>query len=296
MISEKKNYFLPLNQMHGSFSQGGQYSLDQNYNLGFYTNENVNGDYSLNVGKDFFPRDDIKIKTSISHLSEQNTWLGNSSDGALGVGKNNISNSGNIGFDYLLGNNIVSFDYSLGETKINTKSNSLIKSFSDLNTNSYRLAYKINKDNNNSYGWSFSVPNYIKSGEMNLELAESVNLDGSINYKILTSDLSSNTIEKNLGFFYNKKGEDTFDPSFNFTAEYRQDISGQRGNDGLNLNISFTKKVNFSCKLLWFKNPKCFDENEKLKNINVKKNPVEKYGLVYNLKTDKFEPINSDKK
>ena len=296
MISEKNNYFLPLNQMYGSFSQGGQYTLDQNYNLGFYTNENGNGDYSLNVGKDFFPRDDIKIKTSISHLSEQNTWLGNSSDGALGVGKNNISNSGNIGFDYLLGNNIVSFDYSLGKTKINTKSNSLIKSFSDLNTNSYRLAYKINKDINNSYGWSFSVPNYIKSGEMNLELAESVNLDGSINYKNLTSDLSSNTIEKNFGFFYNKKGEDTFDPSFNFTAEYRQDISGKRDNDGLNLNISFTKKVNFSCKLLWFKNPKCFDENGKLKNINFKKNPVEKYGLVYNLKTDKFEPINSDKK
>ena len=137
---------------------------------------------------------------------------------------------------------------------------------------------------------------YIKSGEMNLELAESVNLDGSINYKNLTSDLSSNTIEKNFGFFYNKKGEDTFDPSFNFTAEYRQDISGKRDNDGLNLNISFTKKVNFSCKLLWFKNNKCFDENGKLKNINFKKNPVEKYGLVYNLKTDKFEPINSDKK
>ena len=35
---------------------------------------------------------------------------------------------------------------------------------------------------------------------------------------------------------------------------------------------------------------------ESLKILILKKNPVEKYGLVYNLKTDKFEPINSDKK
>jgi len=127
---------------------------------------------------------------------------------------------------------------------------------------------------------------------MNLELAESINLDGSINYKTIKSDLSSDIKEKNFGFFYNKKGKDIFDPSVKLVAEYRQDISGQKNNNGTNLNLTFSKKVNFSCKFLWFRNPKCFDVNGELKSNIFGNNPANQHGLVYNLKTDKFEPFN----
>ena len=51
---QNQNYFLPLNQMYGSFSQGAQYDLDNNYNFGLYGGENANGDYLFNIGKDFF--------------------------------------------------------------------------------------------------------------------------------------------------------------------------------------------------------------------------------------------------
>ena len=54
MLVDNKNTFLPHNQMYGSFAQGGQYDLVKNYNFGFYTGENGSGDYSLNVGKDFY--------------------------------------------------------------------------------------------------------------------------------------------------------------------------------------------------------------------------------------------------
>ena len=42
--------------------------------------------------------------------------------------------------------------------------------------------YEVHKDENNTLGWSFSLPSHITSGNMDLEVAESVNLDGTINY------------------------------------------------------------------------------------------------------------------
>ena len=59
-------------------------------------------------------------------MNEQDTWLGNSSDGVLAVGDNNTTNFGQLGFEYSLGNNVISFDYSKGYTDVNTTNNSLI--------------------------------------------------------------------------------------------------------------------------------------------------------------------------
>lgn len=293
MLVDNRNTFLPHQQMYGSFAQGGQYDLAKNYNFGFYTGENGSGDFSLNVGKNFFITDKFKLKTSVGHMSEQETWLGNSSDGVLAVGDNNDTLSTNIGVDYQIGNNVLSLDYSKGNTEVNTVDNSLIKSFTDIETESYRLAYEIHKDTHTTFGWSFSLPSHITSGTMDLEVAESVNLDGTINYTDINSDLTQGTKEKNIGFFYNKAGEDELDASFNFTAEYRTDKSGVANNDGVELGMNFVKKFAGSCKFLWMKNPKCFDEDGNMKpNLYGKTvDNATKHGLVYDLETDKFVPI-----
>ena len=237
------------------------YDLAKNYNFGFYTGENGSGDYSLNVGKDFYFNNKFKLKTSLGHMSEQDTWLGNSSDGVLAVGDNNDTTSANIGVAYQLGNNVLMLDYSKGFTDVNTTDNSLIKSFSDIETESYRLAYEIHKDTHTTFGWSFSLPSHITSGTMDLEVAESVNLDGTINYTDINSNLTQGTKEKNIGFYYNKSGEEELDASFNFTAEYRMDKSGVANNDGVEVGMSFVKKFAGSCKFLWMKNPKCFKKD-----------------------------------
>jgi len=265
MLVENKHTFLPHKQMYGSFAQGGHYDLAKNYNFGFYTGENGSGDYSLNIGKDFYINNKFKLKTSLGHMSEQDTWLGNSSDGVLAVGDNNDTTSANIGVTYQLGNNVLMLDYSKGFTDVNTTDNSLIKSFSDIETESYRLAYEIQKDTHTTFGWSFSLPSHITSGTMDLEVAESVNLDGTINYTDINSNLTQGTKEKNIGFYYNKSGEEELDASFNFTAEYRMDKSGVANNDGVEVGMSFVKKFAGSCKFLWMKNPKCFDKNGKMK-------------------------------
>jgi len=293
MLVENKNTFLPHNQMYGSFTQGGHYDLAKNYNFGFYTGENGSGDYSLNVGKDFYIDNKFKIRTSVGHMSEQDTWLGNSSDGVLAVGDNNDTTSANIGVAYQLGNNVLTLDYSKGFTDVNTTDNSLIKSFSDIETESYRLAYEIHKDTQTTFGWSFSLPSHITSGTMDLEVAESVNLDGTINYTDINSNLTQSTKEKNIGFYYNKSGEEELDASFNFTAEYRMDKSGVANNDGVEVGMNFVKKFAGSCKFLWMKNPKCFDKDGNMKAdlFGTNTSNATKHGLVYDLETDKFVPI-----
>jgi len=290
------NTFLPTQQMYGSFTQGGQYNLINNMNFGLYTGDNGTGDYSANIGKNFMLHKNFKLKTSIGQMSEQDTWLGNSSDGILAVGDNNNTNFGNLGVEYALGNNVLSLDYTRGKTDINTAENSLIKNFSGIETESYRLAYEVHKDKQTTFGWSFSLPSHITSGTMDLEVAESVNLDGTINYTNFQSDLTQTTKEKNLGFFYNKTSDHDLDASFNFTAEYRQDVAGQNGQDGINVAMSYVKKFSGACGFLWMKNPKCYNANGSKKDMkamyaNNGDDNLTKHGLVYDLETDKFVPI-----
>jgi hypothetical protein len=127
---------------------------------------------------------------------------------------------------------------------------------------------------------------------MDLEVAESVNLDGTINYTNIKSDLAQGTKEKNIGFYYKKSGEEELDASFNFTAEYRTDKSGVANNDGIEMAVKVVKKFAGSCKFLWMKNPKCFDEDGNMKSnlFGTSVDNATKHGLVYDLKTDKFIP------
>ena len=301
MLMANNNTFLPTQQMFGSFVQGGQYNLVNNYNFGLYTGENGAGDYSVNIGKNFILHKNFKLKISVGQMSEQDTWLGNSSDGVLAVGDNNNTNFGNLGVEYALGNNVLSLDYTRGKTNINTAENSLIKNFSNIKTESYRLAYEIHKDKHTTFGWSFSLPSHITSGTMDLEVAESINLDGAINYKNFQSDLTQSAKEKNLGFYYSKTPDYDLSASFNFTAEYRQDVAGQSGKDGINLAMNYVKKFNGGCKFLWMKNPKCFEKDTTGKEImksnlfgGNREDNATSHGLVYDLKTDKFIPIKNN--
>jgi len=296
--------YLPFNQMYGSYAQGGQFDLGY-MNFGLFTGESGNGDYSANIGKKFFITDKFALKGNVGQMKENETWLGNSSSGVLAVGDNTYTDYGQIGASYQIGNNVLSIDYSRGSTDISTVDNSLIKGFSDVRTESLRLAYEMHKDENNTLGWSFSLPSHITSGSMDMEVAESVNLDGTINYTNIKSDLTQKHKEKNIGFFYNHTPTHDTDATFNFTAEYRQDIAGVNGNDGVELGMNYVKKFWGSCKFLWMKNPKCYTKDANGKEVltaDMQKlmfghnndNSATKHGLVYDMKKDMFVPINPD--
>jgi len=133
---------------------------------------------------------------------------------------------------------------------------------------------------------------------MDLEVAESVNLDGTINYTDIQSDLTQTTKEKNFGFFYNKTSAHDLDSSFNFSAEYRQDVAGEEGKDGVNLAFNYVKKFSGACGFMFWKNPKCYNEDGTKKDIQAmysnNVSNAETHGLRYDLETDKFVPINPD--
>jgi hypothetical protein len=293
------NTYLPIQSMYGNFTQGGNYDLGY-MNFGLYTGDGGNGDFSANIGKNFMLNDKFKLKTSVGQMNEQDNWLGNSSAGVLAVGDNNITNFGQIGVEYQLGNNVLSFDYSKGFTDINTTDNSLITGFDNVETESMKLAYKIHKDEYNTWGFTLSTPSHITNGTMNLTVPESRTLDGTVNYTDINSEMSSSTIEKDIGFFYKHTPKNDMDFTFNFKTEYRQDISGVAGEDGVNLAFNFVKKLNTNCKFLWMKNPKCYEKNSNGKQV-LKANLYDDsrnnnsialtHGLVYDLKTDKFIPI-----
>jgi len=252
--------YLPVQSMYGTFAQGGNYDLGF-MNFGLYSGENGNGDFSANIGKHFDLSKNLKLKTSIGQMNEETSWLGNQSDGILSTGGDNTTNFGQIGVEYNLGNNILSVDYSRGNTSVNTTDNSLITGFSDIKTESFKVGYEIKKDDNNSFGFTASIPSHVTDGTMDLTVPESRTLDGQINYTNIKSDMSSDTVEKDVGFYFKHTPKNEMDASFNFSAEYRQDISGQNGHDGVALGFNYVKKLNTNCKFLWMKNPKCYHKD-----------------------------------
>jgi len=288
--------YLPVQSMYGNYVQGGNYDLGF-MNFGIYSGDGGNGDFTTNVGKHFNLSKNIKLKTSIGQMNEKTTWLGNQSDGVLAVGEDNITNFGQIGIDYNLGNNVVSIDYSKGKTDVNTTNDSLIKGFSDIETESFKISYNVKKDNNNSWGITGSIPSHITNGTMNLLVPESRTLDGTVNYANIESDMSSDTYEKDIGIYFKHDSLNTMDSSWNIKTEYRQDIAGVAGQDGVNLAFSYVKKLNTNCKFLWMKNPKCYEKDGSRKTYaqlygNEKTNDVQTalaLGLIDNSSVDDWD-------
>ena len=129
---------------------------------------------------------------------------------------------------------------------------------------------------------------------VNLTLVSSIN-----------SDLKQSHKEKNIGFYFNHTPTHDTDASYKFTAEYRQDIAGESGRDGVNLGVNYVKKFWGACKFLWMKNPKCYTKDENGKEVltaqhqalmfgNGNVDSATMHGLKYDLKTDKFIPINPE--
>ena len=256
--------YLPVQTMYGSWAQGGNFDLGY-MNFGVFSGENGNGDYSANIGKHFDLTSNLKFKTTVGQMNEQTTWLGNQSDGIFSVGENNITNFGQIGVEYSLGNNILSFDYSKGYTDINTTNNSLITGFSEIETESMKLGYEIKHNDNNSYGFTASLPSHVTNGTMHLKVPKSRTLDGQVNYESINSNMAGDTYEKDIGFYFKHTPKNDNDFSLKLSTEYRQDIAGVSGEDGVAFGIHFIKKLNWNCQFLHLKNPKCFDTSGNLK-------------------------------
>ena len=257
--------YLPFQQNYGHFTQGGQYDLG-NFNFGFYSGEGGNGDWSTNIGKHFTISDKLTFKTTVGTMSEQTTWLGNESTGALSVGKNNTTNFAQVGANYEIGKGTLSLDFGMDSTEVNAVADSLIKSVDDVKTQSLKLGYDV-ENKNKRWGAAISLPSTIQSGNLNLSVPEYRTLDGQVINKDISSSLADGKQEVNYGIYYGKDKIGTMDSAFNLKAEYRQNIAGVEGNNGVTLGFNFVKKLHTNCKFLWMKNPKCFTKDKNGKQV-----------------------------
>jgi hypothetical protein len=244
--------YLPFQQQYGSYTQGGQFPVFQEgLEFGLYTNENGNGDWSTNISKKFKLSDRFSVKTTAGIMNEQETWLGNYTDGALAVGKNNETQFGQLGLEYNLGNNVFSFDIAQGYTDVNSSGNSLITGVDRLETQSMKLGFEKKVDEGTKWGITYSMPNRITKGSTNLRVPYATTIDGEVLYQDTSADMSAQTPETDVGFYFSKTGNNELEWTTSFNVEYRQNIAGVAGDDGVVTGFQASKKFWGACKKIF---------------------------------------------
>ncbi len=248
--------YLSFQQQYGSFEQGGQFPIPgKDLTMGLYNSKDVKGDWTSNITKGWNLSNNLKLKTTVGYMSEQKTWLGNATDGALAVGKNNDTQFGQIGLEYKLGTNTFSFDMGQGYTKLSTVSNSLISSADTLQTQSMKIGWEQQLNEKSKWGITYSLPNRITKGGVNLNVPYATTLDGEIVYDKVRADLSSKTPEKDIGMFYSTQSDNELEWKTSFSLEYRQNAAGVAGDNKFVPGMQVSKKFYGACmNFFGFKN------------------------------------------
>jgi len=239
--------YLSFQQQYGSFEQGAQFPIGNDLTFGLYNTTDTKGDWTTNVTKDWNLTKDLKFKTTVGYMSEQDTWLGNTTDGALAVGKNNDTQFGQVGIEYKLGSNILSFDMGQGRTKVNTANNSLITDVDTLKTQSIKFGFEHQIDTTSKWGVTYSIPNRIKNGGLNLHVPYATTFDGEIVYDDVRADLSAKTPERDIGIYYSSQPESDLEWKTSFSLEYRQNVAGVEGDNKFVPAMQVSKKFWGAC-------------------------------------------------
>lgn len=234
--------YLPFQQSYGNFYQGGEYTIIDNLKVGMTSSPDFKGDWSSHVTNKFGMSPNFAVRTTLGTMSEQTTWLGNESSGALAVGKNNSTNFAQVGVDYVQDKNKWSVDLGRGYTNVNTTSNSLIKSVDTLQSQSLKIGFEQSLTDNSNWGITTGLPNYITRGSATVSIPYATSAEGDVLYNDVRANLKTRTPEKNLGLYYTERGESDMDWSMRYNAEYRKDVAGETGKNNLGFGIQVERR------------------------------------------------------
>ena len=249
-VQQNNATYLPFNQSLGGFEQTREANLLPDlkfglalnkYNEQVYDNSTSKGDYGSFIQKNWNIDQSVNVRTTFGSLTEKNNWLGNETSGALAVGKNNKTYFNQVGLDYVLTDNKFSFDIGRGVTSVNADSNSLIKSVSNIQSQSYKVGYERSISEYNKIGLTYSLPNYIVKGSANISVPTATDENGDIVYQNIKNNLKTMTPEKNIGLYYTTSKETDNDWSMKFNTEYRKNIAGQENKNGLGFGVQVEK-------------------------------------------------------
>jgi len=234
--------YLPFQQSFGNFNQGGEFAVMDDLKLGINSNPNFKGDWSSHVTKKFGLSPDFAVRTTLGTMSEQTTWLGNEGSGALSVGKNNNTNFAQVGLDYVQDKNKWSIDLGRGYTNVNTASNSLIKSVDIIQSQSLKIGFEQSLTDNSNWGITAGLPNYITKGSATVSVPYATSAEGDVLYNDVRANLKTRTPEKNLGLYYTEKSESEMEWGMRYNIEYRNNIAGETGKNGLGFGVQVERR------------------------------------------------------
>jgi subtilisin family serine protease len=246
-VQQAGTSYLPFQQSLGVFDQGGEWSITDDLKFGFANTKDTKGDYTSHVTKGWSIDKNIKLRTTLGTVGERNSWLGNDSSGALAVGKNNKTYFSQIGFDYVEATDKWSIDLGRGYTSVNTTENSLIKGVDNLQSQSVKLGFERSINENQKWGITIGMPNYISKGSANISVPYATTLDGDVIYDNVKANLKTRTPERNLGFYYTENGETDLDWNVRFNTEFRNNLAGESGKNGIGFGITVEKRFWGSC-------------------------------------------------
>lgn len=179
-------------------------------------------------------------KFSMGLVNESESFLGNYANSELM--KVDGSNTAYVGFtDSVDFNNGINMwgSATLGATRLNVDSSSMLKSADIMMSNSATLGIKQTVDNE-TFGFVASMPVSITSGNANFSIPTSVSSTGDISNTNMNSSLEMDNRELDLGLFYiNTLTEST---SFTANIELRNNYSGTSDN---HVTAGLTYKVTF---------------------------------------------------
>ena len=251
---QNNSTYLPFQQAFGTFEQGGEGYVLPGLKLGIASGKDNSKDYGSYIATEWnFSHQDgrgnkqinnqgFNLRTTLGTVGEKNNWLGNESSGALSVGNNNNTYFSQIGMDYINKQDKWSIDLGQGFTTVKTADNSLIKKISTIQSQSVKLGYENSLTDSQKWGMTASLPNYISKGSATISVPYATTFDGEIIYDNVKANLRSQTPEKNLGLYYTNSGESEADWRMKVNTEYRNNIAGQSGKNGLEFGIQIEKK------------------------------------------------------
>lgn len=234
--------YLPFQQTFGTYQQGSDFVIFDDLKIGITSNSNLSGDWSTHVTKKFGVSPHVAVRTTLGIMSEQTTWLGNESNGALSVGKNNNTNFTQLGLDYTQNKNKYSIDLARGFTNVNTTENSLVKKIDTIQSQSFKIGFEQSINDNNNWGITAGLPNYIVKGSAKVSVPYATSAEGDVLYKDISANLKTTTPEKNLGLYYSQRGESDMDWNIKYNAEYRMDVAGQTNKNSLGFGVQVEKR------------------------------------------------------
>jgi hypothetical protein len=152
-------------------------------------------------------------------VNEQGSFLGNIADSELM--KVTGAETAYLGYSFDNGN--VFGSATLGATKLDVDSSSMLKSADIMMSNSATLGIKQTVDSS-TFGFVASVPVSITSGDAHFDVPSSISSDGNINNSEMSSSMKADKREVDFGMFYNFNPTDT--TAFTANVELRTNYAG----------------------------------------------------------------------